>query len=54
MSEMSELRPFLPNLSKRALIGMVHVQALPGTPHNAMPLEDISRQAVADAMEAGR
>lgn len=46
---MSDLRSCIPNLTKRALIGMVHVQALPGTPHNALSIEAICRQALADA-----
>ncbi len=33
----------------RALIGMIHVQALPGTPRAERPLAEIARQAVAEA-----
>ncbi len=33
----------------RALIGMIHVQALPGTPHGARPVAEIAEQAVAEA-----
>lgn len=33
----------------KALIGMVHVQALPGTPGNTAPLPDIIARAVEDA-----
>ncbi len=33
----------------RALIGMVHVQALPGTPRHAMPLREIVAQAADEA-----
>jgi membrane complex biogenesis BtpA family protein len=35
--------------SPRALIGMLHVGALPGTPSAGMPLEAIVEQAIADA-----
>jgi len=33
----------------KALIGMVHVAALPGTPRHAMPMREIIRQAVDEA-----
>ncbi len=33
----------------RALIGMIHVQALPGTPRADRPLAEIVEQAVAEA-----
>ncbi len=33
----------------RALVGMVHLGALPGTPFNSRPLDDLIRTAVADA-----
>jgi membrane complex biogenesis BtpA family protein len=34
---------------RRALIGMVHVGALPGTPRSSAPLESLAEEAVADA-----
>ncbi len=33
----------------RALIGMLHVEALPGTPHGRLPVEAIAEKAVAEA-----
>lgn len=36
-------------LPPRALIGMVHLEALPGAPRNALPLGDIVARAVEDA-----
>jgi uncharacterized protein len=33
----------------RALIGMVHVQALPGTPGHSMPLREVIERAVSEA-----
>jgi membrane complex biogenesis BtpA family protein len=35
--------------SERALIGCVHVAALPGTPHASLPVAAIAEQAVAEA-----
>ncbi len=43
-------------LPDRAIIGMVHVQALPGSPRHALPIADIVSQAVGEAkvlMELG-
>jgi membrane complex biogenesis BtpA family protein len=34
---------------EKALVGMVHVAALPGTPRHKQPIQDIIQQAVADA-----
>lgn len=34
---------------KKSLIGMIHVQALPGTPLNHMPVAEIAAQAVKEA-----
>ena len=34
---------------KRALIGMVHVGALPGTPRGGAPVSEIARRAGAEA-----
>lgn len=34
---------------EKALIGMVHVDALPGTPRHALPMDQIVERAVADA-----
>ncbi len=33
----------------KALIGMIHIQALPGCPRNCLPVPDIARQAVDEA-----
>lgn len=35
----------------RALIGMIHVQALPGTPRAALPVEQIATRAAAEAKQ---
>jgi membrane complex biogenesis BtpA family protein len=40
----------------KSLIGMVHVGALPGTPHARQPIDELVRQAIAEArvlMDAG-
>ena len=34
---------------RRALIGMIHVQALPGTPRSRLPVEEIVDRAVQEA-----
>jgi hypothetical protein len=36
-------------LPSKAIIGMVHVRALPGTPYNERPLEDVVQVAVEEA-----
>ncbi len=36
-------------LPKRALIGMVHIGALPGTPRGGMPVEELCRRAAIEA-----
>lgn len=36
-------------LPPRALVGMVHVGALPGTPLHARPIDELARRAVAEA-----
>ena len=43
-------------LPPKALLGMIHVAALPGTPHTSMPLRDSVKQAADEAnllMDAG-
>jgi len=40
---------FLPGISTPAVIGMIHVPALPGTPRHDLPLPDIIARAVAEA-----
>jgi hypothetical protein len=34
---------------ERAIVGMVHIAALPGTPHGTLPVAEIARQAAAEA-----
>ena len=46
---MGGVRAILPGVDRRAVIGMVHVGALPGTVHNQAGLETIVRDAVAEA-----
>ncbi|HUU85756.1 MAG TPA: BtpA/SgcQ family protein [Phycisphaerae bacterium] len=46
---MGQARVILPGIDRRAIIGMVHVGALPGTPHNTSSLEQIVREAAAEA-----
>jgi uncharacterized protein len=36
-------------LPPRAIVGMVHLEPLPGTPRSTLPLDEIVRRAVADA-----
>jgi len=40
---------FLSQLERPALVAMIHVQALPGTPRSALRVSDICRQAVKEA-----
>lgn len=42
------------NLPEKALIGMVHVRALPGTPHHELPLDTIVTKAVEEAVALER
>ena len=46
---MSDARAIVEISRAQSVIGMVHVGALPGTPHNAEPLAAIVRQAVKEA-----
>ncbi|MFQ5430087.1 MAG: BtpA/SgcQ family protein [Phycisphaerae bacterium] len=40
---------FLRNLERPAVVGMIHVGALPGTPRSRRPVADLARSAVAEA-----
>lgn len=40
---------FLPPLNRPAIIGMIHVGALPGTPRSSRPIKDLVKSAVAEA-----
>ncbi|MFN7021156.1 MAG: BtpA/SgcQ family protein [Phycisphaerales bacterium] len=42
-------KPAQDRLPNRALIGMVHVGALPGTPRGGMPVEELCRRAAVEA-----
>ncbi|GJM18475.1 MAG: hypothetical protein DHS20C14_06880 [Phycisphaeraceae bacterium] len=46
--------PILPNMPERALIGMVHVGALPGTPNAAASVEQLAETAVSEALQLTR
>lgn len=46
---MCDVPAIVPVSRPPAVIGMVHVAALPGTPHNCEPVAAISRQAVEEA-----
>lgn len=46
---MSNAQAVMPAIRPQSLIGMVHVRALPGTPHNTDPLASIVRHAAAEA-----
>lgn len=48
MTESNGLQ-FLSQLERPALVAMIHVQALPGTPRGELPVADICRQAVKEA-----
>ncbi|MCC6321029.1 MAG: BtpA/SgcQ family protein [Phycisphaerales bacterium] len=42
-------KPSNSKLPRRALIGMVHVGALPGTPRGGMPIDELCRRAATEA-----
>jgi membrane complex biogenesis BtpA family protein len=46
-SDMSDFKSFLKN--RKMIIGMIHVQALPGTPDHKLPVSEICRLAVKEA-----